>query len=131
MRIVNAQKGYTLLEVLVAMTILAMTLTVLFRVFSSGLYNVRVAADYTRAVSIAESLLLTPADDDRSNAGQGSVNEFDWTRRTRQLTDAEIPDIGDIDVRAVEVAVQVEWQRAGKTRALTLSTVILVKGEVS
>ena len=37
-------QGYTLIEVLVAMTILAMSLSVLFRIFSTGLLNVDASA---------------------------------------------------------------------------------------
>jgi len=52
-------QGYSLIEVLVAFTILALTLTVLFRIFSGGLRNVDAAADYAMAVLVAEGKLGT------------------------------------------------------------------------
>jgi general secretion pathway protein I len=49
--------GFSLIEVLVAFVILALTIGVLMRIFSGGLRNIGAAADYSRAVAIAESTL--------------------------------------------------------------------------
>ena len=49
--------GYTLIEVLIAMMILALSLTVIFRIFSGGLRNIGIASDYSHAVMVAESVL--------------------------------------------------------------------------
>ena len=42
----HKQRGYSLIEVLVAFTILAMALTVLLKIFSAGLRNVDAASEY-------------------------------------------------------------------------------------
>jgi general secretion pathway protein I len=52
-------RGFSLLEVLVAFAILALSLTVLMQVFSTGLRNISVGEDYTRAVLLAESVLAS------------------------------------------------------------------------
>jgi general secretion pathway protein I len=52
-------RGFSLLEVLVAFAILALALTVLMQVFSTGLRNISVGEDYTRAVLLAESVLAS------------------------------------------------------------------------
>ena len=50
-------RGFSLLEVLVAFTILAMLLGALFQVFSGGLHAARAGDRYTRATVIAQSTL--------------------------------------------------------------------------
>jgi len=51
------QRGFSLIEILVAFMILAMSLTVIFRIFSGGLRNVALSEDYARAVLVAQSQL--------------------------------------------------------------------------
>ena len=51
------QSGFTLLEILVAFVIMALSLGILLQIFSSGVNAAIVAEDYTNAVQIAESLL--------------------------------------------------------------------------
>ena len=73
----NRSRGYTLVEVLVAFVILAMTLTVLLRIFSGGVRNIAVSADYARAVLIAESQLAAAGIDEPFHAGEtGGIEDF-------------------------------------------------------
>jgi len=48
-------QGFTLLEVMIAVAILAIGLVSLFRLFSGSLHSAKVSADYTRAVMGARS----------------------------------------------------------------------------
>ncbi len=121
-------EGYTLIEVLVAMMILAMSLTVLFRIFSTGLLNVDVSADYARAVIVAETQLAAAGLDAELRQGQaeGAVDEqFYWLRTvenyvlTGQSADQEMP------VSAFLVTVAVEWEHRGRTRQVSLNSIRL------
>lgn len=51
------QRGFSLLEILIAFAILALSLGILLRIFSSGVNAAGVAEEYTTAVRIAESLM--------------------------------------------------------------------------
>lgn len=51
------QNGFSLLEMLIAFTILTLSLVVVLRIFSSGVNTAMTAEEYTVAVQIAESLL--------------------------------------------------------------------------
>ena len=51
----GAQAGFSLLEVLVALMILALAMTVAFRLFSEGLRNLTLSGQNTRAAMLAES----------------------------------------------------------------------------
>lgn len=65
-------QGFSLLEVLVAFTILGIALTVLMQVFSTGLRNITVGEDYTRAVLLAESRLASVGVEEPLQEGEQS-----------------------------------------------------------
>ena len=123
----RADRGYTLIEVLVAMTILAMVMTVLFRVFSGGLRNVGIAGDYAQAVAIAESQLAAAHSGTLSpGTERGAVaNRFAWTRAVRQF---DVTDSHPANVAAYQVNVTVAWDQSGRTREVNLSSVLLDSG---
>ncbi|HEY8094979.1 MAG TPA: type II secretion system protein [Methylobacter sp.] len=53
----NRQRGFSLLEILIAFSILALSLGILLKIFSAGVNTAGVAEEYTAAVQIAESLM--------------------------------------------------------------------------
>jgi general secretion pathway protein I len=78
---VNKQLGFSLLEILIAFSILALSLGILLKIFSAGVNTAEVAEDYTAAVQIAQSLMAktgveTPLQADQSS---GLENEkYHW-----------------------------------------------------
>lgn len=78
---VNKQQGFSLLEILIAFSILALSLGILLKIFSTGVNTAVVAEDYTAAVQIAESLMAktgveTPL---QTNQASGLENEkYHW-----------------------------------------------------
>lgn len=53
----NRQRGFSLLEILIAFSILVLSLGILLKIFSGGVNTAGVAEEYTTAVQIAESLM--------------------------------------------------------------------------
>jgi general secretion pathway protein I len=127
------QAGFSLLEVLVAFVILALVATALFRLFSGGLVNAGAAADWSRALLVAQSQLELAA------AGQplreGEVSGTDGTGQIRWATkiapyvapdvDPELERLTDaLPTRLFRVSVDVRFAGAnGVERALSLATV--------
>ena len=78
---VNKQQGFSLLEILIAFSILALSLGILLKIFAAGVNTAVVAEDYTAAVQIAESLMAktgveTPL---QANQASGVENEkYHW-----------------------------------------------------
>ena len=74
--------GFTLLEVVVAMTILAVALGIAFRVFSGALNNAAVADSVLRATAVAESVLASAGIAGPLQVGddEGEDGPYRWTR---------------------------------------------------
>jgi len=126
------QRGFSLIEVLVAFMILAISLTVIFRIFSGGLRNVALSEDYARAVLVAESKLSTIG---ISEPLQRGVTSGEWDERFRwqRVVDTYQPWVQDRELstpmEAYRVSVSVDWEHAGRTRQVTLNSVRLKKAE--
>ena len=123
-------RGYTLIEVLVAFMILALALTVLLRIFSGGLRNVKASSDYAHAALIAESQLAAAGPDGVLSPGvsRGEVDErFQWTRTVS--TYAPFPGYAASakSIPAYYVSVTVEWPHGDGTRSVDLASVRLVR----
>jgi general secretion pathway protein I len=76
------QHGFSLLEVLVAFTILALSLGVLMQIFSGSLRNVDISRDQAQALVLAQSLLASAGVETPLPNGQGAGtldNKFHWT----------------------------------------------------
>ena len=69
---VNKQQGFSLLEILIAFSILALSLGILLKIFSAGVNTAVVAEDYTAAVQIAESLMAKTGVETPLQADQAS-----------------------------------------------------------
>lgn len=127
-------RGFTLLEVLVAFTLMALIITVLLRVFSGGMQGIGLAEDYARATSIAESTLARVGADIELKAGvsSGEVEErYRWNLELRPYQPPQdLPAGGSnapqpvftLPVVMWEVIVQVGWSEYGKERSVVLST---------
>jgi general secretion pathway protein I len=53
----HKQQGFSLLEILIAFSILALSLGILLKIFSAGVNTAMVAENYTAAVQLSESLM--------------------------------------------------------------------------
>lgn len=125
--------GFTLLEIVVAFTLMALIVAVLLRVFSGGLQGIGLAEEYSRATSIAESMLARVGADIELKQGttNGAVDErFNWTVNIQPhvLEEAGAADIPGatpsniLPVSLMEVVVDVVWSENGRDRRVKLTT---------
>ncbi len=121
------QRGFSLLEVLVAFAILSVSLGVLLQVFATGLRNVGMADDYSQAVLYAESILSAYGRDAplREGVREGAINErFSWRGAVSVYTDG-MPDSAKTQVQAYRISVEVSWRGLAQTRSVALETLRL------
>ena len=121
----TGERGFTLLEVLVALTILSISLAVLLAIFSQGLARAEENAKEADARALAQSLLAQseaaphPAFGDTN----GMSNGLHW--RLRITPYGSGPDQQAWQGIAQKMDATVTWEGEGHPRSLTLTTLRL------
>ena len=128
---VNKQKGFSLLEILIAFSILAISLGILLKIFSAGINTAVVSEDYTAAVQIAESLMAKTGLESPLQAGENSGTEnekYEWqVLVTPYLFNPDNIDEMSITTTLFKVKVIVNWDiEKTKRRQIELTTLKLV-----
>ena len=121
-------KGFSLLEVLVAFLVLALSLAVVMRIFAGGLDNIGAANNYTQALNLAQSLLDAQGRESPLTVGETrgeTENGLEWVIIVTPYQDAEPAAIEATahPLQLLRVEVSVQWDKQRKTpRSLNLST---------
>jgi len=116
----NNTKGFSLIEVLVAFTILTTAIGALLVAFSSGIRNSAVTRDYNQAVIVAESRLAELGVIGPLVAGQeleGTDGRFRWATIVK-----DIEDEPNGNWRLLEVTVRVTWDTLNAPRTLEIDS---------
>lgn len=116
------QGGFSLLEMLVALVIMAFSLGALYQAVGGATRIVRVDQEYAYATEMAQSLLAerTAVKLDAGFASHGSVDDFHW-----QVTADPIPqDNAARPIALQSVQVTVEWGNTLTPRRVILHSVI-------
>ncbi|MDQ3270465.1 MAG: prepilin-type N-terminal cleavage/methylation domain-containing protein [Pseudomonadota bacterium] len=132
------QRGYTLIEVIVAFALLALALTLLLGTLSGAVRQVRWSGDAGRAALHAQSLMDTVGVGQNLLPGRRD-GQFDAGRYRWELTiepwDEPLPPNAPVVPRApgfhrlYEIALSVEWGDAGPRERLELRTLRLAPVE--
>lgn len=127
----RSQQGFSLLEILVAFSILAFSLTILLNIFSSGLRRTIVSEEYQKAVIIAQSRLAAAGvEEPLENGGQDGAAEgkYFWSVQVQAFDlDAMGLDFEDEKLLPYQVTVTVEWLAGRNNRQFELTTIKLSK----
>lgn len=117
-------RGFTLLEVLVAMTILGLALVALLQLSAQGLRLLRLSEDYQEAVQLADHLArgVEPAAEHVEAGQQGPLR---WERRVSLVpVPEELTPAAGPRSRLYAVAVAVRWGRNRTLELASLRTVL-------
>ena len=122
---VRPASGFSLIEVLVAFSITAVSLGLIFQIYAKGNRAVVLAEEYAQALAIAESKLAGASVPD-ALAGldtQGRENDrYNWEIRIEDyILEEQNPDLRlAYALHSVDVAVS--WQSRGKSHRVDLQT---------
>lgn len=130
----GSQRGYTLIEVIVAFAVLALALTLLLGTLSGGARQVRWSADAGRAALLAQSLLdqtgvgevLQPGRRD----GELEDGRYRWSLEVEPYVDRNRPPPTTVDAFApqlLRLQLTMTWGEGGPRERLQLSTLRLVQ----
>ncbi|PPD35894.1 MAG: general secretion pathway protein GspH [Methylomonas sp.] len=142
---IRRHKGFSLLEILVAFAIMAVALTIVLRIFGSGVNNAVISEEYSLAVQIAESIMARTGVETPLQIGEISGSEADkyawWIRitpvagpppksRPRFKSQEQVDDRPVMKLMAVQV--RVSWgDRTDQQRAVELHNLRLVQEPAS
>jgi general secretion pathway protein I len=122
----SCQAGFTLIEVLVALTILSISMGVLLAVFLQGLDRSR-ESKYESAARVLAQSLLAQADtvaNPSMGSSAGKSGELMW--RMRVVPYGSDADRAAWQESAAQILATVSWRGDGGMRSITLSTVRLL-----
>jgi type II secretion system protein I len=128
--IYNSHRGFTLLEILVAIAILSIAVTVVLQLFSSGLRAISASEDYVSASVKAEAKMREILADDKISEKSFSETTDDGYRIDVSINDVLKDRTENLQVRLLEIDLIIHWTRGTKDRSLTLKTQKMVEKEV-
>ena len=115
--------GFSLLEMVVAISILALALGTLYRAAGGATHNVRVDEKYAYGVELARSLLadngMVPAPG--VNAGGETDSGFNWYIKTSPV---DLRRTSLANALLYEIEVGVSWVDGEKRREVMLSSIV-------
>ena len=126
----NAYRGFTLLEVLVALVLLSIALVAIFELFSTNLRGLAKSDDYSNAVIMAESKMREVLDDD-------NVAERAWTESTKDgyridtvVSSTANDRTQNLQIKLLEINLTVFWTKDSKERTFNLKTLKVVEKKI-
>lgn len=125
----SSSRGFTLLEVIVAFSIAAISLGALLAIFSTGLRNSRVTREYSVAVALAESKLaeIGTVEPLQQTPLEGQFDDkYSWRTEIAEYT--EIEGCMPSTVQPYRVSVEVSWTSIPRDRSVTLTTLRFLDG---
>ena len=123
----SACSGFTLLEVLVALSLLGIAVVAVIQLFSIDLRSISVSEDYVAGTLAAQSKMreVLSAEDMAEKNWKGVTDdgyqfEVSISRSLKDRTE-------ELQVRMYEITVTVSWTKGFKQRSMTLRTQKLVQ----
>ncbi len=134
-RSVRFEKGFTLIEVVVALAILGVGLTVIIELFSGGLRLARASMEYTNAVNYArikmEEIAVKPALEEGTEEGESEDKTFRWQVGVRKVDFLSIDKSIDYKppIELFQVKIDVFWKSGSKERSTSVESLKAIKPE--
>jgi prepilin-type N-terminal cleavage/methylation domain-containing protein len=118
----GTENGFTLLEVLVALALMGIAVTLIIQLFAAGTRALSASEDYL-AASLAGEVRLRELIDS-ANLAEAAWQEVDKDGRRIDVSIAEtLQDRTDgLSVRVFDVSVTLRWMWGAKNRQITLRT---------
>jgi prepilin-type N-terminal cleavage/methylation domain-containing protein len=127
----HSPRGFTLLEVLVATSILGIAVAVVLQLFSANLRALAMSEDYVSATKRVEVKMREILDDTALAETSFSETTGDGYRIDVSVTNALEERTETLPVKLLEISLTVHWTKGIKERSLSLKTMKVVKKEIT
>ena len=120
-------KGFTLIEVIIALAILGIGLTVIIQLFSGGLRLAKISEEYTRAMSLGrmkmEEITYQPKIEEGTSEGEFD-DTFHWQVQIKKTDLLPVEKDSDFKppVELFQVRVNILWKSGSKEKSATLES---------
>lgn len=117
---INREIGFTLLEVLVALSIISVAIVLILQLYSSNLRAVSISGDISTVAARGDSRM-------REILAESSLKETSWRETTEDGYDMEVSiaevlkeRTDNLPVKMMEVSLTLRWHEGSKERSLYL-----------
>jgi len=125
-----SRSGFTLIEVLVAVSIMGIAIAVILQLFSANLRNISDSSDYVAAAIKAEVKMRETLDNKSLLEKSFSEITNDGYRMDVSITDTLKERTENLQVRLLEIALTVRWIKGTKDKSMTLRSMKVVRKEI-
>ncbi len=119
----NTHRGFALIEILVAVSILAISLVVIFQLFSGGLKSRKLSEQYARGVFHAREkmaeILLTPVLTEGETQGEFE-DAYEWQAVITRVVSGD--DEEKLPVVLLNVKIRINWREGEKEKSFVIDT---------
>ena len=123
-----SNRGFTLIEILVAISILSISLVVILQLFSGGLKSSRLSDRYTKGIFHAkekmEEILLSSEFSEGVSEGEFS-DSFRWKAEIVRIEQAE-EEASKLPFNTYNIGVHIFWDEGSKEKNFAISTMKVV-----
>jgi len=120
-------QGFTLIEVIIALAILGIGLTVIIQLFSGGLRLAKISEEYTRAMNLGrmkmEEITYQPKLEEGTSEGEFD-DTFHWQVQIKKKDLLPVEKDSDFKppVELFQVRVNILWKSGSKEKSATLES---------
>ncbi len=126
----RADRGFTLLEVLVSMVLLSVALAAILELFSANLKGIAKSDDVSHAVILAESKMREILDNE-------TLTERIWTESTGKgyridavVSSTEKDRTKNLEIDLLEISLTVFWTKDSKEKTFNLKALKMIKKQI-
>jgi prepilin-type N-terminal cleavage/methylation domain-containing protein len=126
----SRKEGFTLLEILVALALLGIAITVILQLFSANLRALSVSGDYVSAAIRADAKMREILEDSDLSEKTWSEVTDDGYRFDASVTETLQERTANLQVRLLEITLTMQWPEGSKTKYITLKTLRTVNKKI-
>jgi prepilin-type N-terminal cleavage/methylation domain-containing protein len=119
-------RGFTLIEIMVALTVMGFAVVFLVQLFSSNLRTIGTSQDYMTALTRAESIMREIVESDK-------LEEKSWRDLTDQgyqvevtVSETQKERTEQLPIKLLQIELVFSWERALRKKSMTLRTLKVV-----
>ena len=122
----RSARGFTLMEIMVALAVMGFAVVYLVQLFSSNLRMIGTSQDYMIALTQAEAMMREIVESDK-------IEEKSWNEQTDQgfqievsVAEAQKERTENLPIKLLQIEMNLSWEKALRKKSLTLRTLKVV-----